>query len=363
MATYRYYTTDLLTGNVLGDIPLFGTYMSKTINAAGDFNGSFKLETGVLNDNLLLACTEPAKTAIYVERDGLLIWGGIIWSRTYEAQGKTIQLQGQTFESYFDRVALTEHFIQQKVEQVEIFKRLINQVQGQAGSNIGLTFDPGWPVTTKTRTVLTPGYEFHYAQEIIGQLLEGDDTFQYTIDVRASAVKDKPNKVVQVGYPKLNSSVTDLFFDYPGTIRTFWWPESTAEGGTHFAGIGYGKGNKAPTAVVIDGTKVAAGYPSLWKVDNFNNIADKDLLTSKVRNESLMKNIPVNNPTFTLKSDTLPGFTGWNKLGAPVVVYMKDARFPNGKQISRRMIGWDLSPGGGDSTEELKFRLEDEVAA
>lgn len=357
MATYRYFTADLLTGTVLGDVPLYGTWMSKQINGAGSFNGTFRLGTTVLNDTLMLNNTTPGKTALYVERDGTLIWGGILWSRSYESQGGTVQLTGQTFESYFDRVAATDHIIQQGVEQVALFKNLIDQMQAQAQSNIGLTY-ASLPSTGINRTILLPGYEFHMYQEAIAQLLEAVDSFEYTINVTASATQDVPNKVVTVGYPTLNSTVTDQYYDFPGTIKNYWWPETTSEGGTKFAGRGYGSGNKAPTAVVVDGTAIAAGYPSLWKVGSYNNIADATLLDSKVRRDALAYAIPVNNPTIELKSDVGIGFTGWNLLGAPITAYIADSkRFPTGMTATRRLLGWEFNPASGTSPEVVKLTL------
>lgn len=357
MAIHRFYTADLLTGNVLGDIYLYGIYFTKQINGAGNFTGTFKLGSTVTNDSLMMSCTIPAKTALYIERDGVLIWGGIIWSRTYQSNAQTVQLTAQTFESYFDRVACSSNIIQQGVEQVALFKNIIDNMQAQdTQSNIGLTY-ASLPSTGINRTVLLPGYEFHMYQEALDQLLGAVDSFEYTINVTASATQDRPNKVVTVGYPTLNSSITGQYYDYPGTVLNYWWPETTSEGATRFAGRGYGAGNKAPTAVVVDGTAINAGYPSLWKVASYNNIADPTLLDSKVRRDALAYAIPVNNPTFELKPDAITTFSGWNLLGAPLTVAIQDVRFPSGNIATRRMLGWEFSPSSENSSESLKIVL------
>ncbi len=352
----RYYTADLLTGTVLGDVPLYGTTFNKQLNGAGSFQGTFRLGTTVNNDTLLLNATTPCKTALYIERNGTIIWGGIIWTRTYESQGGSVQITGQTFESYFDRVAATNHIIQQNVEQVALFKNIIDQMQAQSQSNIGLTY-ASLPSTGITRTVLLPGYEFHMYEEAIQQLLNAVDSFEYTINVTPSATPDVPNKVITVGYPTLNSTITDQYYDFPGTVRNYWWPETSSEGGTKFAGRGYGSGNLAPTAIVIDGTAIAAGYPSLWKVTSYNNIADPVLLDNKVRKDALAYALPLSNPTFELIPDASSSFTGWNYLGAPVSVYIVDKRFPTGTLVTKRMLGWDFTPGSGSVSDVLKLTL------
>lgn len=359
MSEYRYFTCDLLTNMPISDIPLYGVYLNKKLNGAGDFNGSFKLGTDVLNDPIMLSATQPGRTALYVERDGVLIWGGIIWTRMFESQGKTIQLTAQTFESYFNRVVLLEHVIQQSVEQVQIFKSVVDAMQAQDGSNIGLTFAMPIPDTGILRTVLIPGYEFHWVQEAITQLLGSSNSFEYTIAVEPSATPDRPDKIIRVGNLKLNPTVSSLSYDYPGTITQYWWPESANKGGTKFAGRGYGSGNKAPTAIVVDGSKIDEGYPALWNVSSYNDVADALLLSDKVRETAVLGALPYVSPTFMLKGDVGAGFTGWNTLGAPISIYIEDERFPNGKVAQSRMLGWSVSVGADSGgTDIVQFVLE-----
>lgn len=96
---YRYYVTDLLTNNVIGEIPFSGVSFQRALSKAGSFSGQIPVieATSPLN---LYEVTMPGKTGIYVLRNGVCVWGGIIWSRSYDPSNKTLQVDGQEFISY-----------------------------------------------------------------------------------------------------------------------------------------------------------------------------------------------------------------------------------------------------------------------
>jgi len=359
MATYRYYTADILTGTVLAELPLFGVTMDRKLSAAGNISGSMKLGSGQHNDDDLITGSEPQRSAVYCERDGTLIWGGILWSRSYDSTNKTCALTGQTFESYFDHVAIQNDFIQDGgIDQLEIFRNLINVLQGQAGSNIGLDVSGMSIVSGVPRTILIPGYEYHLANEVVSQLVGVEDGFDYTIDVVPSGTVDQPNKLVRVGYPTISDpdASAAVEYDYPGNITSYTWPETG--GGTRFAVLGAGAGSSMFRAESVASDLIAAGFPSWWVVKAFKNLVTDDQVTAKAAAVRDLYKTPTTVPEFTLKPDREPEFEAWSALGSNFNVHIEDARFPNGKDVSSRMTGWSLTPESSNSTEVLKFTIE-----
>lgn len=358
MPKYRYYTADLLTGNVLGDVELYGVHVSKKISEGGNFNGSFALNSGkpALND-MYLSCTQPGRTALYMERNDSLIWGGILWSRTYSAQGQNMQLYAQTFDSYFEHVVFQEHFIQQRVNQEVIFKAMVDQLQAQSACNIGLEVQTPLPTTNTPRTILVPNYEYHFARETLDALLTEDQGLEMIIDVLPTATPDHPKKLIRLGFP-LGSDNPALSYDYPGTIYNYWMPESGANGGVKFATLGFGSGNKIARATYVDRDAIAAGYPAWWRVDNYSTIADVGILADKAAANGHTHAMPYRTPTFELRSDVGVGFTGWNNVGDTFKIHIEDVRFPNGFDITSRMIGWEFDPQSGEGPEILKFAID-----
>ena len=349
--TYRYYTEDLLTGAQTGDdLPFYGVWCNRQLNQAGEFTATFRLGSNRHVDTDMLAATIPGRTAVYIERNGTLIWGGIIWSRTYAAQATYVQLTGQTWESIFDHVVMENHFIMQYVDQSTIFANMINALQAQAGNNFGLTGMGSFGTSGVTRTVLVPGYEYHFAADIVSQVVGVDGGLEYTID---------PDKLVRVGYPYLGDQVnSDLAYDFPGTLANYWWPESATRGATKVGVIGKGSGTTTMRSTAVDGNMLNAGWPAFWQVNSYPNIADGDGISAKARGDLDRLRMPYSRPTLELKSDIGEGFTGWAKLGNTLTAHFDDARFPNGFTSTSRMLGWELTTADSDSSEIVKFYIE-----
>jgi hypothetical protein len=99
-AVYRYFTTDLLTNQVLAEIPFKGVSFERSIKAAGSFGGNIPVipETASMN---LYESTMPGKTGLYVVRDSECVWGGIIWNRNYNVVDRELSVSASEFTSYF----------------------------------------------------------------------------------------------------------------------------------------------------------------------------------------------------------------------------------------------------------------------
>lgn len=96
---YRYFTADLLTNEILAEIPLRGVSFERALKAAGKLSGKIPItqETDSMD---LYNSTMPGNTAIYVVRNGVCVWGGIIWSRDYQFSSKDLTISASEFTSY-----------------------------------------------------------------------------------------------------------------------------------------------------------------------------------------------------------------------------------------------------------------------
>jgi len=99
-ASYRYFVTDLITNQVIGELPMTGVSYGKALKDAGEFSGTIPVttQTKVLS---LYASTMPGKTGLYVVRNGVCVWGGILWTRSYNVVGKTLDITATEFTSYY----------------------------------------------------------------------------------------------------------------------------------------------------------------------------------------------------------------------------------------------------------------------
>lgn len=99
---YRYFVCDLMTNALLAEIPFKGVSYSRSLTEAGTFTGDIAVTEDTYNLNLY-ENTLPAKTALYIVRNGVCVWGGIVWGRTYSLIDKVLSVTAAEFTSYLNR--------------------------------------------------------------------------------------------------------------------------------------------------------------------------------------------------------------------------------------------------------------------
>ena len=95
--TYRYLLADLITNEIIAELPLTGVAFTQQLNQAGTFSGHLLL-SGINSAAFNVdASTTPGRNGIYVDRDGVLVWGGVIWGRSYKSTEQILTLQAREF--------------------------------------------------------------------------------------------------------------------------------------------------------------------------------------------------------------------------------------------------------------------------
>lgn len=170
-AQYRYFTTDLLTNTVLAEIPFTGVSFERSIKAAGSFSGKIAVipETASMD---LYDSTMPGKTALYVLRDGVCVWGGIIWSRSYNVVERELQVNGSEFTSYFYHRNIWKTWSHD-------FEAVVTVSGGTVtGTLVNLTYD--FPPTSSIRIVFPTVSMYEYNGYYTVSSAPSQDTFVIT---------------------------------------------------------------------------------------------------------------------------------------------------------------------------------------
>jgi len=103
--TYTYLVRDLRTGTILDELPLSGCSSDKKLNDSGSLRGRLHVDDPEIRIREPRVLTEPGRTAIYVDRDGDLLWGGIVWTSRYTSSDGVLEIGATDFLSYFDHSA------------------------------------------------------------------------------------------------------------------------------------------------------------------------------------------------------------------------------------------------------------------
>jgi hypothetical protein len=98
--TYRYLIANIVTNQVIAEIPLTGVSYDRALKDAGSFSGTISLTPDIEGIDIYEA-TMPGKNAIYVLRNDECVWGGPIWSRSYDVVSKSISISANEFTSYY----------------------------------------------------------------------------------------------------------------------------------------------------------------------------------------------------------------------------------------------------------------------
>lgn len=97
---YRYYTVDLLTNRIISEIPFREVSYERALKGAGSFTGKIPIIEATSSFNIYTS-TFPGNTALYIVRDGICVWGGIVWSRSYNLVERALVVNASEFTSYF----------------------------------------------------------------------------------------------------------------------------------------------------------------------------------------------------------------------------------------------------------------------
>lgn len=356
MSQYRYIFADLLTDKVTVELPLYGTYFTRRICKVGEFGGSFGLNTDGITNADVINGTIPGRTAVYVERNNQLVWGGIIWSRTWQEQSKSFQYYGQTFDSAMFKSDIRNSLTYTNQDQRNIVRDLFIKSQAYASRNMRIGVAPAFPVSSSSilRTVNFFWYDSWTFGKALEYMADFENGMDYYVDVNYDPFGDFARNLIvnnRVGDPL---DQTQLIFDYPGSIKNYWYPESGSTGATTIVGIGAGEGAKSIRLAITNDTYIRGGWPDLVDFYTDKDVSVQATLQSKVTRQLLAQSLPVVNPTWEIFSDRSPEF-GTYSLGDYAKMQIQSERFPGGLEVSTRIVGWDVKPTQSSGAEEVKI--------
>ena len=99
VADYRYFVVNIVTNEIAAEIPFSDVSFERALKSAGAFSGTIAIAPDTKNLNLY-DNTMPGKMAVYVTRNNVCVWGGMIWSREYTLVDRTLTISASEFTSY-----------------------------------------------------------------------------------------------------------------------------------------------------------------------------------------------------------------------------------------------------------------------
>jgi len=346
----------------MAEIPLTGTYMDLEMNVGGRFDGTFHLDATGYDNDTLVSATIPGRSFIAVERNEKCIWCGYVWSRTYQSQAKSVQLYGQSFEYYPAHQLIRSDTSYTGIEQLEIFKSLWNQMQAVPGRNMNINVPSVVAPTLVGKNVDILATDFKYYSEIMSSLADGDNGFDWTIDVTKSG--NQYVKTLRYVYPVMGATDSGLTsFEYPGSILNYYATESMADAGTNVFTLGSGSGSEMLVSEFVHQSLLDSGFPRWDFVVAAKDINDRDALDAIGAGEGGIARPPRLTVKPSFKAEETPAFGDWG-MGDACRLIIKDSRFPTGINFDTRVVKWALQPQSSENSDEytLVFAGDEENA-
>ncbi len=368
MATsYRYLFADLLTNTIIAELPLTGVAFGSQLNQAGTFQGRILL-SGIDTVGFNIAnATIPGKCAIYVDRNGVLVWGGVIWNRAYQSSSQTLSLNAREFESYFERRRITSNQAFNNVDQLSIAQNLISLAQGVPYGNIGVQ------VGVETSGVLISrvyyGYEKKTYYSALQDLSRAENGFDFNIDVAYDG-SGAPSKTLNLGYPRIGTvySATNpsaLLFEFPaGNVVEYEYPEDGSLAANTIYALGAGSNEGKLEATFQDPTYLSVGWPLLEEQANYSDVTDAAYLAELAQGQTQAVSYPPTVIKIVVPAYVDPVY-GSYAIGDDARLRITDERFPatgTGTSVQAgldevyRIVGIEVQPGE-DGPERVTLTL------
>jgi hypothetical protein len=357
--TYRYLFADLLTNQILAELPLTGVSFTQQLNQSGTLNGHLLLSAINSAEFNVNASTIPGRSAIYVDRNGDLIWGGIIWNRTYNSAEQVLNITAREFESYFERrrISTTQSFT--STDQLVIARTLIDDAQLVPSGDIGVI------TGAETSGILIDrvyyDYELKNVYQAIQDLSRAEDGFDFLIDVSYDPITEEPIKTLALGFPRsgviydVNDPQAIVFLFPAGNIVEYEYPEDASIAANTIFALGAGSNEGKLLSIAQDATKITEGWAVLEDVANYSDVTDATLLDELSLGQVLAVSFPPTTIKIVVPAYIPPTLNDYN-IGDDARLIITDERFPGTLDAVYRIVALNVQPGE-DGPERVTLTL------
>jgi hypothetical protein len=316
MALWTFLAADLKTNIVLGEIPVSGVRMSKTLNGAGQAQAQFDLGDPRVQALDVFNMTRPARRVFYALRGGRPWWGGIIWGSAYDSETARGTISCADFWSYFDHRKILEAFtlplsgafdiagqsrIYTAQDQNAIARDLVTLAQTHTGGNIGIVVDTGvLSGTLRDRTY--EGFDLKDVGAALRDLANLADGCDMLFDVGPLDSNGRPARIMRTGTPFLTQAGADWTWDLGGNMLSYQWDAAGGAMATRMFAQGAGTERGSQIAVAQDDARIADGWPLLESDRIFNTTSDITALQSDA--DGLLSSTSLPTVSLTMRLDT-----------------------------------------------------------
>lgn len=304
------YASLLDPSTVLGELPAEAFSYTEVLNGDGSWSATMPLvtttPTRLTNEVTAPQLTETdileGGTAVYFERDGVVLWGGIVWATNAQVETNTMTLSGAGFFSYFRHRFMRVTTTYTAQDQLVIARDLIDDAQAVANGSIGVltseTFTSG---VTRDRTY--QGFERKNVAEALEQLSQVTNGF----DFRFHSFRDGSGTITtefRTTYPATGRR-TEYVFELGVNIQLLSYRASGGNLTNTVDAIGAGDGDDLLIQTAQDPTGLAS-RPLLESVASHPEVSVSNTLLEHAKRAIVRGSAPVREVNVRVFPDEIP---------------------------------------------------------
>lgn len=360
--TYTYLFCDLLTDEVLAELPLQQVQYETVLSGIGTLRAFVPLNAETLPLDPI-GSTVGGRTALYVDRDGVIVWGGIVWTRQPAPGGMTIQ--AAEFLSYYQHRYISDTistdvtnitdtrylpdgqriYADQKFVMWSLFAYAARRASGSLGIDINKL--SGIPDGVN-RPATYYGYERPEIYATMQQLSQTDDGFDFGIEVGWNPIVNglAPTRYrrARTWYPKQGRAAADsgLVFSKGGpaaSIVAYDWPEDFTAVATQTWAVGDGQGESRLIAGATDNDLLMSGWPLLESVQTYSGVTSAATVQGHANADLTARSGAAVAPTVDVLADADPQFGSYSKGDSALFSLAPEPRWPDGMDVELRILG------------------------
>jgi hypothetical protein len=377
MPRYTYTFYDIPSRKKLGSLPLYGVSASDLLlkagggGSAGTFTGAIRMDSDFTSRDEILSMTRPEGTAVWMDRDGTPIWCGIVWTRTYQSDGRVLQINAQTFSSYLSKVVWwpTRGSLAQ-IAQYDLVDNPHNVIRflwnylityADLEYNVGVTLEPyhafGDPALNP-ESFTTASFilqERKYLSEYVDSALTAGAEYRIR---PCFDVSGERTALFESG-PPLSLGVTPEAadygesFEYPGELAKYWLTNSSANAPTRVFGVGKSTGTDDIFALKQGDTTGRIGVDTVRTYESA--VLDEVDIAAATDLRTLQGDL--NRPVYDVSGEYID--MGWSLGDHRRVVIYDPYRYELPMSGVVRLTGWQLTPASTGTTEQLSITIAD----
>ncbi len=359
---FTYPAWDLTTMTQLDSLPYTGVRFGQVLNQPGSWGGSLPLVDPRVKALDYLDSSRTGRTLLCVDYLGVVVWGGILWTRKYDSETKVLTVGAQEVGSYFTRRLQAADYTttwQAGGDPMAIAEQVVSDAQAAAGGliagGIALTLNPAG--SGQSVAASYPATQLQTVDQIVSTLAQMGYTFgfDYSFDVAYLPGTKTPGVTLNFWYPRKGrlAEQSQIVILAKDTVKWTYDEDSTGQA-TSINVSASGGANLAP----ITAQETLPGYPLLEAAISHSDVNTEAVLANLAVADLAAAAYPVTTPTIAIPVPLPDGSGNVNPahlkfgdftLGDDLIFRIDpvagggmntDPRFPNGMSFEWRINNW-----------------------